>query len=1509
MIIYFADRQMQVQGHATTDLLNGYVITDDLKTEEIETGVASFSCRIGFNKNNRLALEKMTNAGNYLLRSNDDENEFYTIIDSEIDTRNQEIYIYAEDAGLDLINEIAGDFEATESKNAEWYINKYIADSGFDIGINEIPSNILRKIKWEGESTVTERLASIATQFGGYEISFSFDIKGLEITNKYVNFYKERGKDNGVQLRLNKEIDRIVTSRTVANLATAFVCEGGVPDKEEKPITFSSKKYTWKDEEDDFFIDGDTLKSKKANEKWSRYIWNKEPNKLTNGEGYIVRQYSYDTTDPATLRAHAVTELKKVCDMEVNYEVDVKRLPKGVKIGDRINIIDDAGEMYISSRILLLETSIVDQKHTATIGEHLIKKSGIAQKVADLAAEFAKTAVSAERAMEVATNAHTAATDAQEQADEAAKNAEEANAAADEAQKFASAASASAATAEAKSLAAEAAANAASASAESIKKSVEDAQAAAENAEKAAETAESEAQKAATSAGNAEADAAEAKTAAGEAKTASESAVAKANTAIGTADESKALAQSASDTAAAAKLDAEQAERDVDAFRERLETYKSTMEAEYARKTDLTETTSSLQAQITANANQLAITHQEITVIDETANDAREKADAAQSAAATAQSQADQATAEAATAQARATEAATAAANAQSEADTAKAAAETAKSVADKAEADLEAAKADLATVSGRVDATEEEIAAAEKAVEEAQSAADTAKADAATATEKANAAQTTANTAVTNAANAQAAADEAASKANLAQKTADEAKGDASAAQAKADEAATAAANAQSTANTAVENAATAQAKANQAAADAATAQAKADEADARATQAKDDLETARQNLADTISRVDATEEEVAAAQAAVTAAQNAANAAQAEAEAAQATADTAKADAAQAQQDADAAKTAADNAQRAADEAKAAADKAQTDVNALVTRVSNAETEIVKSNEQIALRATKKEVESIQVGGRNLLLFTSSLPLDYTMAEGIGSWAAKGLTETADGLRMDADETIDSHSFQIKLSHLGAVENNEEVTLSFDYRGNLTKFGSFYFVRSNNTTASLNLGWTVEASETEWKHFSKTFSLENVNTDDAKCSAILLFYGHKTTTGNGTWVEIKRQTLKLEKGNKATDWTYAPEDFLDDITAAEEKANNAITSISAAEAQIQLLADSIEQLVRSGDSGTLLKQDSNGLYYFDISSIQDSLNDASTGLDNLQGVVRDANGQIDVLKSTAEALMECTEYVRSYTDENGQPCLELGEGDSSFKVRITNTEIQFEEDGAIPARINRKMLIIEKTTIKNELQFGDEEEIGRRSYIISGKGNLKQGFFANFSKVENGYGEHTLTSKSGHVAVVLTPGFVLTARDYEPGSKITWSYDIQITEWNVPEGASIGEWWMGQRYTQSTTNANANGKWRQVTGHNLPKGKTDGWVHVEQTLIIPSYADADVGDESKIQFYNPSTEVAASVTFRIKNVKLEKGETATAWATETAQESGVWIWKRRENGNLGLMWKEVNN
>lgn len=740
MIVYFADRKMNILGQASTTLPKGLMVTNDTKDEDVESGVAVFECEFGFDAATRPKVEACVEVGNYILRKHDKENEFYTIIDSEIDVKKQVAYIYAEDAGLDLLNEIVGAYEADKAYPIDHYIEKFAYDSGFEIGINEAAA-LTRKLSWDGEDTVTARLASVATQFDGCEISFSFDIERMRITKKKINIFKQRGKDIGTTLRLNNEIDNIVIKKTIVNVATALRCTGGTPedtdfedDVEPVPITLRGYEY----DDGDFYVDGDTLKCRSALQKWSRYINPNEQNLKEGHEGHIVRPYSYDTLSQATLCAHAITELKKLIDAEVNYEADILYLPENTKIGDRVNIVDEAGELFLSTRLLQLKSSVVRQEQKATLGEFLIKKSGISEKVIALADKFAVEATANRKAREEAARK---AAEAERQAREAAEKA---------------------AQAEADLLAA---------------------QQAAEEAQRLADEAQAQAEAAENAAAQAKADAAAANASVEIAQSSAQTATTKAEEAKQTAETAKANADDAKTTAAAAKLDAEQAKADVASLGENLETVTTTMQADYARKTELTATEASLQSQISKNAAQISSTVQSVTRIDETANNAKEQAEAAQSAAQTAKATADKATADAVAAQTAADNAAQAATNAQSKADTAKASAEAAQAAAreadakaDQAATDLESAKQNLTAVTNRVGATEEEIAEAQAAVVAAQAAADKAKADAADAQSTANTAKANAATAQTAANNAKTAADSAQATANTAQQAANEA-------------------------------------------------------------------------------------------------------------------------------------------------------------------------------------------------------------------------------------------------------------------------------------------------------------------------------------------------------------------------------------------------------------------------------------------------------------------------------------------------------------------------------------------------------------------------------------------------------------------------------------------------------------------------------------------------------------------------------------------------------------
>lgn len=394
MIIYFADRAMNILGSASTGLPKGLMITNDKKTEEISEGVAIFECNLDYNfvnpdedEEQEVDVKKLAAVGNFILKQSADssEVEVYTIIDSTIDPIQKDASIYAEDAGLDLLNEVVGKYAADKAYNIAYYINKFAYDSGFEIGINEV-SNLTRKLSWDGEDTATKRLLSVATQFDNAEIGFGFKVENMTVTGKYINVYKNRGNDSGVTLTVGKEVSGFRIKSSIADLATAYRCTGGTPEGSENPITLNGYKY----DDGDFYVEGSYVKSRKALEKWSRYQIKTEKNK--NDVGHIVKSFTYNTTSKSELCNRAVSSLKKICDEAVTYEVELLYLPDGVKVGDTVSIVDDDDNIYLTARLLKLEMSESNDTKEAELGDYVRQESGIDEKVIELAERFEKIA-------------------------------------------------------------------------------------------------------------------------------------------------------------------------------------------------------------------------------------------------------------------------------------------------------------------------------------------------------------------------------------------------------------------------------------------------------------------------------------------------------------------------------------------------------------------------------------------------------------------------------------------------------------------------------------------------------------------------------------------------------------------------------------------------------------------------------------------------------------------------------------------------------------------------------------------------------------------------------------------------------------------------------------------------------------------------------------------------------------------------------------------------------------
>ena len=456
---------------------------------------------------------------------------------------------------------------------------------------------------------------------------------------------------------------------------------------------------------------------------------------------------------------------------------------------------------------------------------------------------------------------------------------------------------------------------------------------------------------------------------------------------------------------------------------------------------------------------------------------------------------------------------------------------------------------------------------------------------------------------------------------------------------------------------------------------------------------------------------------------------------------------------------------------------------DKANQKITAIASDISDTNEKVsqltITTGEiktEVSQKVTKTElnnsintaVDNIEVGGRNLFVKKNLQTIS------VDSWVWNGYTLSCTCSKGSAGPKFNASLFTV----------GEIYTLSFKFKktsGTLKNIGGH------------NNGFRQQAFYVDGVKVSSLYIQGHAlnDTTDTHNVSVTLEYRGTDSVDNNLYIQVNRGLsatpanfdiwdIKLEKGNKPTDWSPAPEDVDNNI----DKAKN------------------------------------------------DAINSANTATDN---------------------------KLKNYSTTTQMNSAITQKADSILSTVSTTYTTKEESANDIANAVNNI-------------------NVGGRNYILNGSGKEKKGFFTNFSSIdEDGYCVHTLSSKNTYTSVSIAPGILLKCRDYKTGSKVTWSYDIMYTNWNFPEGTDRREFWMGQRYTSPS--------WVGVTQHNLPVVGQNGcelnkWFHVEKTVTIPAQAAEGVGtQEGAIQFYNSNADVEASVTFKLKNIKLEYGNKATDW------------------------------
>lgn len=390
---YFTDRKYNQLGIASTDELasSSVIAIDDIGGQEgdyqsVDGGYRSYSATLHFSPDQSAQVKEMAKVGNFVLfKGRAGESVWTTILSSEHDPLAGTNTFVAEDASIDLINGTVGAYAASSAMTIAQYIELFAGNSGFVVGYNEIP-DLTRTLKWDSDdSSILTRILSVATQFG-VELSFRFEVRGLSVIGKYIDIRKHIGGNKGIYLRVDTDLNKIVTTSDIADLCTAIAGTGGTPEGSNDPITL--KGYRWTDPNGRYVLGGDgVLRDPVALRTWSRLLSNTNTNPV---DAHITRNKTYEATSQATLVQSVLSDLEKFNHPAVNYEVDIAKLPDNVRIGDTVYLVDEDEQLFLSARVLELTYSYSNESGTATLGDYLIQASQVSAEYRALAETLAK---------------------------------------------------------------------------------------------------------------------------------------------------------------------------------------------------------------------------------------------------------------------------------------------------------------------------------------------------------------------------------------------------------------------------------------------------------------------------------------------------------------------------------------------------------------------------------------------------------------------------------------------------------------------------------------------------------------------------------------------------------------------------------------------------------------------------------------------------------------------------------------------------------------------------------------------------------------------------------------------------------------------------------------------------------------------------------------------------------------------------------------------------------------
>ncbi|WP_228636052.1 phage tail protein [Clostridium perfringens] len=363
---------------------------------------------------------------------------------------------------------------------------------------------------------------------------------------------------------------------------------------------------------------------------------------------------------------------------------------------------------------------------------------------------------------------------------------------------------------------------------------------------------------------------------------------------------------------------------------------------------------------------------------------------------------------------------------------------------------------------------------------------------------------------------------------------------------------------------------------------------------------------------------------------------------------------------------------------------------------ISATNSKITGVESSLNVLKEKIESKVSQsdidKSISSIQIGGKNLLPFTKDFKSRWNLNCG-------GLTDGLDGCKAIINKRIEvpspEYRQQVVVTNINGLSKGDIVTISGYYyidnsinlpndSGNEISIRVYYNGKSSYYDI---LNTKFNSSEKDkWIYFNTTSSLRK----DVEISQVNLLFSLSKTGF------IKLTKVKLEKGNKATDWTPAPEDvdfnIQDGIRITDEKINKVSSTVTQLKDSVTTEISSLKsktQTIESNLDGKASKSELQELntqvaqQKVSIDGITNRVGQTETKTSQLEGSINEVNR--DLTGKINSGVQSAKDYATGQANQAKQEAINASSQDATNKANQAQENAKAYTNGQISSVSNK--------------------------------------------------------------------------------------------------------------------------------------------------------------------------------------------------------------------------------